>query len=220
MNRQEYRDSVRAGSAGLFVCLNCGKEAYRNISGTNKAKGRKNKYCCMACKVEHAAKAKLEIAVRMAIVKREIKAIKLLGKVQGKPSKIRVVCKVCGKAFAAANGGGMHRSKCNACLSESKRQSRRASKASRRARVRGAEYESIDPIKVFDRDGWRCHICGTKLKRRDRGTLQDLAPELDHIVSLAEGGAHTWGNVACSCRKCNGTKGARSFGQMMLPIAA
>ena len=218
MNRQEYRDSVRAGAVGAFVCVNCSKDSYRPMSGTNKSKGHKNKYCCMACRVEYAEKVRTEIAIRTAIVKSEIKAIKALGKSTYKPAKIRVACKKCGKSFAATNGGGLHQGTCDACLIEAKKVSRRISKALRRARTRGAQYEQIDPIKVFERDGWRCHMCGTKLKRKDRGTFKDMAPELDHIITLAEGGTHTWENVACSCRKCNGAKGSRSFGQMVLVI--
>lgn len=103
--------------------------------------------------------------------------------------------------------------------SEARARSRRKGKSRRRARLRGCEYESIDPIRVFERDKWRCHICGVKTPKGLRGTTDDLAPELEHIVSLADGGAHTWGNVACSCRKCNQSKGSASFGQLGLGFA-
>jgi len=104
--------------------------------------------------------------------------------------------------------------------SEAGRAAKRRAKAKRRAAIRGAEYESIDPIKVFERDQWRCHLCGIKTIRKLRGSTDDRAPELEHIVSLADGGSHTWGNVACSCRRCNRTKGAASFGQLGLGFAA
>lgn len=97
---------------------------------------------------------------------------------------------------------------------------RRADKAARKARIRGAgEVHNIDPIKVFERDGWRCHICGVNTPKRYRGTHKDCAPELEHIISIADGGSHTWGNVACSCRRCNGSKGASSYGQLGFDIA-
>lgn len=100
------------------------------------------------------------------------------------------------------------------------RAARRRGKSKRRAMVRGCAYEPIDPIKVFERDKWRCHLCGVKTPRHLRGSTDDRAPELEHIVSLADGGSHTWGNVACSCRKCNGAKGSASFGQLGLGFAA
>jgi 5-methylcytosine-specific restriction endonuclease McrA len=73
---------------------------------------------------------------------------------------------------------------------------------------------------VFERDKWKCHICGMKTMPALRGSNEDSAPELDHIVSLADGGSHTWANLACACRQCNGRKGAASFGQLHLDIAA
>ena len=98
---------------------------------------------------------------------------------------------------------------------ESYRSAKRAAKSKRRALIRGAsDGQPIDPIKVFERDKWLCHICGNKTIKSKRGTIHDRAPELEHIISLADGGTHTWGNVACSCRKCNGLKGAESFGQV------
>ena len=99
--------------------------------------------------------------------------------------------------------------------SESGRSVIRAARLKRKARLRGSSSgHSIDPIKVFERDKWICHLCGAKTLKEKRGTTDDKAPELEHIVSLAHGGTHTWGNVACSCRKCNQAKGANSIGQL------
>lgn len=96
----------------------------------------------------------------------------------------------------------------------------RVSKHIRRARERCVAYESIDPLTVFERDNWTCHICGKKAPARLRGTKDDRAPELDHIVPLARGGAHIWDNVACAHRKCNIMKSDKAIGQMRLPIDA
>lgn len=106
------------------------------------------------------------------------------------------------------------------CKAELLRKQRRVAKSQRRARVRGAEHEAIDPIAVFERDRWRCQLCKARTPKRLRGTYEVRAPELDHIVALADGGAHTWGNVQCACRECNGAKGAASRGQLGLPFAA
>lgn len=115
--------------------------------------------------------------------------------------------------------GQIDRTKAKYRGSDAWRAGRRRYKSKRRALIRNApRVDSIDPIEVFERDKWRCHICGEKTHRRLRGTLDDRAPELEHIVSLADGGTHTWGNVACSCRKCNQDKGAESFGQLGLSI--
>lgn len=90
----------------------------------------------------------------------------------------------------------------------------------RNARIRMHRIDRIDPIKVFERDRWRCHICQKKTKRELRGSASKLAPELDHVLPIARGGSHTWGNVACSCRGCNRSKGSTPFGQLGLGFAA
>lgn len=97
----------------------------------------------------------------------------------------------------------------------STRRAKRIAKSRRRAIIRGCKHtENIDPIKVFDRDGWLCHICGIQTKREDRGGIKPEAPELDHIIPIAMGGTHTWDNVACSCRGCNIRKGAKWAGSI------
>jgi len=92
--------------------------------------------------------------------------------------------------------------------------------ARRRSLIAGGSRDAIDPMAVFERDKWKCHLCGRNTKKSLRGTFEPLAPELEHIVALSDGGTHTWGNVACSCRSCNLGKGAASFGQLGLGFAA
>ena len=72
--------------------------------------------------------------------------------------------------------------------------------------MKKVEKESVDPFKVFDRDGWVCQMCGVPTPRELRATWEDNAPELDHIIPLSKGGPHTYKNTQCSCRKCNQRK--------------
>lgn len=60
-----------------------------------------------------------------------------------------------------------------------------------RARAAGVLYEPVDPIRVFDRDGWTCAMCGVKTPRGLRGSYCENAPELDHVIPIARGGSHT-----------------------------
>lgn len=139
----------------------------------------------------------------------------------------------CVKCGAKAKGLGNYSRMCTSCALLAKAQTRRKSrkgeahkaskricKARRRALERGVTAERIDPIKVFERDGWRCHMCQCKTPRDLRGTYHDRAPELDHVIPLAAGGAHTWGNVKCSCRKCNAIKSDKPLGQLGMDWAA
>lgn len=86
----------------------------------------------------------------------------------------------------------------------------------RRLRKRGIDCEMVDPFKVFERDGWKCQLCGVATPKRLRGSHKDRAPELDHILPLAAGGAHTYANTQCSCRKCNRIKWVTPAGQLQL----
>jgi hypothetical protein len=123
-------------------------------------------------------------------------------------------CKECGKTFVPEYGNKKRYFDSDECL---QKYSSRVGKASRRARIHNAAVvESVDPIKVFIRDGWRCKLCGCSTPRRLRGTIEDRAPELDHVVPLALGGTHTYSNTQCTCRKCNQAKGATTIGQMGL----
>lgn len=85
-----------------------------------------------------------------------------------------------------------------------------------RAKKLGCTYSYFNVLKVFDRDKWICKLCGVKTPKSLRGTTDPRAPELDHILALALGGAHAIENCQCSCRACNGKKGAGSSGQMWL----
>ena len=68
----------------------------------------------------------------------------------------------------------------------------------------GVECAHVEPLVVFDRDGWRCQICGKATPKERRGSHYPNAPELDHRIPLSRGGSHTYDNVQCSCRRCNG----------------
>jgi len=124
-------------------------------------------------------------------------------------------CKACGKScgYGGTGRGLVYCSKECARTSEAPKAAKRISKARRRKQIRGTESEAIDPLKVFWRDKWKCQQCGRKTPQRLRGTYDDAAPEMDHIITLADGGPHTWVNVQCLCRACNQAKGGRSQGQ-------
>jgi 5-methylcytosine-specific restriction endonuclease McrA len=135
-------------------------------------------------------------------------------------------CVDCG---AATQGSDLRTQYCSDCgmirkkaaatrarKTEEGRKRKRIEKARRRAIERSAIADRFDPLEVLARDGWRCHMCGISTPKRLRGSYDDRAPELDHIVPLALGGLHTRQNTACACRKCNGDKGAQHRGQLRL----
>ena len=108
---------------------------------------------------------------------------------------------------------------CIACAEQNAAAQRRASHSVRRALLRAVKVERVDPFKVFERDGWRCHLCGCKTPKERRGTYHPKAPELDHIVPLSKGGEHSYRNTACACRACNAAKSDKIIGQPSLLAA-
>lgn len=228
----------------LVVCQHCFTEKYRRVRGGASDAG---KYCCRGCAFardtlisqERAAirriwalnrrpRAKTEAELHIAA---EVAALRRIAAYKECPLVYRSICKQCDQSFTVRRTTRVGRPKtlCDVCIRTAKaayrftehgKLLRRRAKARRRAMERGAEAEAVDPLAVFERDGWRCHMCRRPTPRKLRGSVDPRAPELDHIVTLAEGGTHTWGNLACACRSCNGRKGARSLGQIGLPLAA
>lgn len=73
----------------------------------------------------------------------------------------------------------------------------------RRARRRGSKNEHFNHRQIFERDKWKCRMCGVKTPASLRGTYEPNAPELDHIMPLSKGGTHSIDNAQLLCRQCN-----------------
>jgi hypothetical protein len=128
-----------------------------------------------------------------------------------KPMALRC-CLRCGVEFASQRAKRYCSKRCARYIR------RKMEKALRRARGR-VVAERVSPRRVFERDGWRCQICGKATPSERRGSTRSNAPELDHRVPLSKGGAHTYANTQCACRACNGVKGNKTeAGQIALFI--
>lgn len=70
----------------------------------------------------------------------------------------------------------------------------------------------ISVMGLFKRDLGVCHICGGRCNVEDFTIIDgtfiagDWYPSIDHIVPLAKGGLHSWGNVKLAHRRCNSIK--------------
>ena len=206
------------------VCVYCGK------TYTPK-RGDRTTYCSRQCAFDHKNKQSVD---RELIALRQVRIVvqNVCHRCGGHVEQQRLRCDECNRRVAAEKAlqravsncavktrtcaecsvlfqpeyGNKRRDYCSleCCL----KKHRRIAKTKRRARKRAVAYESIDPIAVFERDDWRCHICGGITLPSLRGSIEPDAPELDHVVALANGGSHTYSNVACSHRRCNQEKGA------------
>lgn len=168
---------------------------------------------------ERAEERKRE-RLRRKLISTLKKGLKLLSSQEERP------CGNCGEGYIRRKG--QRNNLCLSCSDDAKREriredrrkgrkspSGRAAKAKYKAKRRAREGISaipVDPIAILDRDGWRCQLCGIKTPKSKRGGLHDNSPEVDHIISLADGGDHAPYNLQCACRKCNISKGADSRG--------
>ena len=222
------RGKTRGKSRPVLVkCERCGKEfTTRNRGGAVPGvRGGTARFCSKSC----ARSLTLEAVALRAAKRAAAQLLKsVVCRVEAAQFELSFQrdCIVCGKRFLPARTLGCRAYCCSdECrelqLGKRKRRAGRIAKSRRRARIRNVKHESIDPLDVFARDHWTCQICGDKTPRRLRGTYDDKAPELDHIISLAAGGTHTWNNVQCACRACNGTKGAgAAVDQLRLELTA
>ena len=185
-------------------------------------------YCSKACKrlawnkakdpaygtkrisVKTRAQAKRDSTSAARIAQREAK---LAAKLAAKQAELemalaarRKVCAQCGTSFEAISSLAKWCSDPCRKAAPAFRLQKRIGKQTRRARLRNVECERFADVEVFERDGWRCQICGVLTPERLVGSNNPSAPTIDHIVALANGGPHTRANVQCACRACNSRK--------------
>lgn len=218
------QEKMRRKQRALKVCPECHENFVRTRGVNNK--GGEQVCCSVDCSLARRRRLKPKICdypkanfcdeCRRCIgVKRKYcddcnlrrmeKACRDCGVVVGKNSQRCDSCRACAATEARKRSR----------KSPSARASKARSKALRRARKRIATVECFDPYEIFNRDGWRCYICGIETPKRLRGTLDERAPELDHINPIALGGQHSRQNTACCCRKCNAAKGVGSLEQIL-----
>lgn len=117
-------------------------------------------------------------------------------------------CAVCGSSFVSTSPTVVVCSdKCRRRRSGRSRRAKYGPETNRkRARLNGCFYEVVNRRKVFERDGYRCGICGGQTDPTVKVPHHN-APTLDHIIPMALGGAHAYRNVQCAHFDCNWDKG-------------
>ncbi|MGW6872901.1 HNH endonuclease [Streptomyces xanthophaeus] len=98
----------------------------------------------------------------------------------------------------------------------SRRCSRAYHKAQRRAQQLSAAHEVINRALVFERDDWRCHLCGSEVLKKAADGYHPSNPTVDHVVPLSRGGDHVMANLRTAHALCNSTKGNRTYPHMIL----
>ena len=198
----------------------CGNPVLR----TSKRGKDRRLYCSKGCGVTAAFLVKRETKAlyRMAgapmpyplHVRREVLALNRMGNRPAPSARVipvRCICKVCGdQLIRRARIGNTICYSCKRGMDKvrpSNIAARFKAKALRRARSE-IDADIVNRYEVLCRDKWTCQICGVPTPRELRGTYEGNAPEVDHIIPLAKGGAHKLNNLQCACRRCNLQKGS------------
>lgn len=215
-----------------FECEWCKKATHRAISPTNRKAGFTNRWCSMSCRVEWHADRRPPAKERAPCIICSTLCDRVGARYCSEACRTRwqlidyygcktpIRCLACDTEYCRVPGA-WNRGLCSdECTEAHYAAVGLTAGLRRRSRIYAGERDRIDPIRVLERDKWRCHLCGVKTPKSLRGTMDDRAPEMDHIVAIADGGTHTWGNVACACKRCNRIKGASSKGQLGLAFAA
>lgn len=207
-----------------ITCRYCKETKKRVVRKTGDA----GLYCSDKCARKDRKERSIKRKAKLKEVKAESKALRSIAVKVRAWARRQDICLNCLKKYTKARYQRycteLCRQEAEALVREAYKKSERgrelkaAYKAKRRALKATTSVEAVNPYEVFKRDSWLCHLCGLKTKKSLRGTSEDLAPELEHIVPLSKGGTHTLDNVACSCRKCNLSKGSKTVGQLGLPL--
>lgn len=116
-------------------------------------------------------------------------------------------CAECGNGFLKSEVGFY-----KFCSKQCKEDYARNVVCAKRNAQRGTGVRSVYEHGIHWEDVWakgegKCQDCGSECPKSLRGTVEDLAPEVDHILPISLGGAHIAQNLQLLCHRCNNRKG-------------
>lgn len=115
-----------------------------------------------------------------------------------------VDCEMCGKVATLRKPGRFCSMRCK-------------NAAKRDPRSRRNRGLVVGPLRaaIFQRDGWRCHLCGESITTREfRNRPGD--PTIDHLVPRSKGGTNDPANLAAAHNVCNQRRGNKGAVQLRL----
>ena len=195
------------------LCADCSKPGIRNGS-----------IRCSECATLKAAQRGRETAQASRIAARRTAAQRRLDKAaQGTAArsiKVSAHCIICTTNYVTIWYGNhaTTRTCSDTCAKERLREERRQNKDRRRARKKNAFVANVYRKKVFEADGYRCHLCNKKTDPT-KPAPHPKAPTVDHIIPLAAGGTHEPSNCRTACFLCNSRKGDRGGGEQFALVA-
>lgn len=92
-----------------------------------------------------------------------------------------------------------------------------AARDRRAARKRDAYVADVWRAAVFERDGFRCKLCGGRLAMKQKAP-HPKSPTIDHVIPLSLGGTHEPANCQSAHFWCNSAKGNRGGGEQLMLV--
>lgn len=149
----------------------------------------------------------------------EDKALAEFGKDRHKPDGLQSRCRSCQRQLTAARRAAnpdyrQPRRSPEVARKNAKRwrqrnpEKARAQAALRRASKRAADTERFSYGEIYERDQWKCQICGEAINREAQHP-SPMSRSVDHRIPIARGGAHTRANCQAAHLRCNLRKHAK-----------
>ena len=224
-------------SRAEYECAGCGEWAYHRMP-SDALEGRYTKrFCSKVCRGRHfnpspevmfrvkkCCRVCFTYFTTMGVVcseacRKTYQATHQRRFTESRHGGAQILCQGCGVQFTSEYGSKARIFCSMPCGARHQKRKRRRQYGSdnhrRRARRYGVPYEPVAKQRVFERDGWRCRLCGGRILR-DKACPHPRSPSLDHIVPMARGGGHTYDNVQAAHFLCNSLKGDGSVGSQLL----
>ncbi|SIQ57535.1 HNH endonuclease [Bacillus cereus] len=181
----------------------CSPECFRNSLKENKKEVERKLYCKTCC---HCNKEFTTTKSNKVYCSAECLYQSQLKKMEEERKRnivyIQKRCKECGKHFNTTRSKTVYCSK--GC---SLKYNNRRKETTRRKRIieNGNVNWEISIERLLKRDGNACYLCGETVNV-NIDTNDDYYPSIEHLIPIAKGGTHTWGNVKVAHRRCNSLK--------------
>lgn len=78
-----------------------------------------------------------------------------------------------------------------------------------------AKHGGMTVFDLGDRDGWKCHLCRTRVDRA-LPWPHPKSPTFDHLIPVSDGGTDDATNLALAHAGCNSSRGAGGVVQLLL----
>lgn len=190
-----------------FACVKCGGQYYRTAPHQNQCLDcgtRKKQHptpVCKECGIEmpnrhHSAKICGDCSDKRH---REGAKERYLENREGIIARVR--------RYAQENADKLREQRRAYRKTEKGRATANVSKRRRRAQKRGLPSIPYKDKDIFERDAWRCKLCGMPVEVDPSDWI--YGPSIDHIVALNNGGPNTPQNVQLAHRGCNSNKSDR-----------